>query len=249
MWKVMVADDEAYIREVMQNLVPWEKLGCHLMYVAENGRDLIDKLEMSRPDIVITDVKMPELDGLTVCKYIHETCPEIQVILLSAYSEFEYARMGIKYDACGYVLKTDIFDELPLSVEKAVHNLEKQQTEVLNTLKEEEGSGRETLMEQMESYISQWYTKKLTLVDLAEALHANPSYLSRLYKMKKGENLFDNINRMRLEKAKEYMVETDMKVYQISEAVGFEDTGYFSRAFKKYTGFTPKEYRSRGKEL
>lgn len=247
MWKVMIADDEAYIREVMQNLVPWEKLGCRLVYVAENGSDLIDRLEMNRPDIVVTDVKMPKTDGLMVCRHIHETCPEVQVILLSAYSEFEYARMGIKYDVCGYVLKTDIFDELPLAVEKAIHNLEKQQTEVLNTLKEE-GRGSEPLIQQMENYISQWYTKKITLVDMAEALHANPSYLSRLYKMKKGENLFDNINRRRLEKAKEYMVDTDMKVYQISDAVGFEDTGYFSRAFKKYTGLTPKEFRSRGKE-
>lgn len=245
MWKVMVADDEAYIREVMQNLVPWEKLRCRLTYVAENGKDLIEKLETDRPDIVITDVRMPEYDGTMVCKYMRETCPEVQVILLSAYSDFEYARMGIKYDVCEYVLKTGIFEELPLAVEKAIHNLEKQQTEVLNTLRKEEGS--EPLIEQMENYINQWYTKKITLDDMAEVLHANPSYLSRLYKIKKGENLFDNINKKRLEKAKEYMIQTDMKVYQISEAVGFEDTGYFSRTFKKYTGLTPKEYRSRGK--
>lgn len=61
-------------------------------------------------------------------------------------------------------------------------------------------------------------------------------------------NLFDDILRLRIEKAKEYMETSDKKVYEISQAVGFEDTGYFSRVFKKYTGMSPKEYKNEKKK-
>ena len=82
---------------------------------------------------------------------------------------------------------------------------------------------------------------------IAEALHANRSYLSRLYKSKSGVNLFDDILVRRIELAKEYMRTTDKKMYEISHAVGFDDTGYFSRAFKKLVGVSPREYRNEQK--
>lgn len=64
-----------------------------------------------------------------------------------------------------------------------------------------------------------------------------------MYKSKSGVNLFDAILQKRIEKAKEYMEKSDLKIYEISQAVGFDDTGYFSRVFKKYTGMSPKEYK------
>ncbi len=98
----------------------------------------------------------------------------------------------------------------------------------------------------MEQYIEQNFQTKLSLEEIAEALHANRSYLSRLYKSKTGKNLFDAILDRRIEAAKEYLLFTDMKTYEISEAVGIEDSGYFSKMFKKKIGVSPKEYRKGG---
>lgn len=89
------------------------------------------------------------------------------------------------------------------------------------------------------------YCKKITLDDIADTLHVNRSYLSRYYKNKKGINLFDDILNRRVEAAKEYLRTTDMRTYEISEAVGVEDAGYFSKMFKKITGVSPKEFRKR----
>ena len=125
MWKVMAADDEAYIREALEKLISWEKLGCHLQYVAGDGKELMERMQEDFPDIVITDIKMPGADGLAVCRYIYEKCPETQVIIFSAYSEFEYARAAIQYGVCEYVLKISVLEELPGAVEKAIRNLEK----------------------------------------------------------------------------------------------------------------------------
>ena len=77
-------------------------------------------------------------DGLEVCKYVYETCPEVQVILLTAHSEFEYARTAIRYNVCEYVLKVSIIEELPKAVEKAVRELEKSRRELEKVKRDEQ---------------------------------------------------------------------------------------------------------------
>ena len=84
--------------------------------------------------------------------------------------------------------------------------------------------------------------------EIADELHVNRRYISRFYKNKTGVNLFDEILKLRIESAKEYLLKTDMKTYEVSEAVGFEDAGYFSKMFKKIMGVSPKEFRKREKD-
>ena len=132
-------------------------------------------------------------------------------------------------------------EELPNAVQKAVEVLEKVQAKTLGEKKEEPG----TLYLKMEQYIEENFKTKISLDDIATALHASGSYLSRLYKSKTGKNLFDVILDKRIEAAKEYLVQTDMRTYEISEAVGIEDSGYFSKMFKKKTGMSPKEFRKK----
>ena len=204
MWKVVAADDEGYIREALQKLINWEKMDCSLESVVSDGQELLEKIRGEMPDIVITDIQMPGVDGLEVCKYVYETCPETQVIILTAYSDFEYAKRAIKYSVCEYVLKISIIDELPLAVEKAIGKLSrlKKEIEIQEHTKAEEP---ESLLDQIEQYLEENFRKKITLDDIADTLHVNRSYLSRYYKNKTGVNLFDEILMKRVEKAKEYL--------------------------------------------
>lgn len=241
MWKVIAADDEGYIQEALQKLIDWEKMNCQLEAVLSNGQEVIERIETDHPDLIITDIQMPVMNGLEVCRYVYETSPETPVILLTAYSDFAYARTAIRYSVCDYVLKVSIMEELPAAVEKATGRLERLKEETEKAEKENSGD----LYLQIEHYIEQNYRFRLSLDEIAEALHANRSYLSRLYKNKTGVNLFDAILSKRIEAAKELLEHTDKKTYEISEAVGFEDAGYFSRMFKRKTGRSPKEYRKR----
>lgn len=244
MWKVMAADDEMYMQEALKKLISWEKMGCVLLAIASDGKELLERMEEEHPDIVITDIRMPLMDGLEVCKYISGKCPETQVIILSAYSDFEYARTALRYNACEYVLKVSVLEELPQAVEKAAERLRKYHQEIEEKRQDAEKKDEmDNLYGKMCKFIEQNYCKKITLDEMAEELHANKSYLSRLYKSECGRNLFDDILQKRIEKAKEYILHSEMKVYEVSQAVGFEDTGYFSKVFKKYTGISPKEYK------
>ena len=94
MWRVMIADDEPYIREGLEKLIPWEELGCELIYVAENGQDLLEQIRSCPPDIAIIDIKMPLMDDMEVAEYIYKNHIRTSVIFLTAYADFQYARKG-----------------------------------------------------------------------------------------------------------------------------------------------------------
>ena len=130
MWKVAAADDEAYLRTALKKLMNWEKMGCELIRVVNNGKELLQCVEEEHPDIVITDIRMPEIDGLEVCRQLYEKYPETQTIILSAYTDFEYARTAIRYDVADYVLKLSVLEELPPAVEKVTQKLQKQKKEL-----------------------------------------------------------------------------------------------------------------------
>ena len=168
MWKVVAADDEAYIREALKKLINWGKMDCDLIDVVIDGQELINKIEEEEPDIVITDIQMPEVNGMDVCKYLYETYPETQVIILTAYSDFSYAKSAIKYSICDYVLKVSIMDELPDAIEKAIGKLNQLKKEI-----EKNPSEQLSLIQQIDHYIAQNYKKKLSLDDIAETLHIN----------------------------------------------------------------------------
>ncbi|MGN0307331.1 MAG: response regulator [Lachnospiraceae bacterium] len=238
MWRVMVADDETYMLEAFDKLIDWEKMNCQLVYRAANGKEVIRYLEKMKPDIIITDIKMPLMDGIEVARYIYENKLPIQVILLTAYADFAYAQEAISYDVCGYVVKTSMMEMLPGMIEKAIKKLRGEEP------KEESERFSEDIFERLQKYIEQNYMNKVTLSDISSEIHSNPSYLSRLYKQKTGQNLFDNINRMKLEKAKQYIAR-GYRIFEVAELVGFEDVSYFSRVFKKLEGCSPRDYEKR----
>ena len=146
-------------------------------------------------------------------------------------------------DIINLSLGTTVYSE---ALEKATGKL----TQLKKEIEKEEiaVSGQRTLLQQIDQYVEQNFKNKISLDEIADELHVNRSYLSRFYKNKTGINLFDTILNLRIEAAKEYLLNTDMKTYEISEAIGVDDAGYFSKMFKKITGVSPKEFRKQGKD-
>lgn len=114
---------------------------------------------------------------------------------------------------------------------------------VIRLRKDEEADLLERPIRFLQTYIKAHLEQDLSLVKLAELVHFNPSYLSRLFKRVMEENLTDYINRMRIERAIELLLDRDMKVQQAATTVGFVSVSYFNRVFKKVIGCTPQVYR------
>lgn len=234
MWKVMIADDEPFVREGLKILIDWKDMGYELVSICSDGKELLDAIEKEQPDLVILDIRMPVINGLEAARIIYEKWPEIYMILLTAHAEFQYAKEAIEYQVKKYIVKTNVIDDL-VAVLPSV-------SEVLLEEKGERESKEKDIIAKIMDFIEAQYMRKLSLEEIANEVHINKFYLSRLFKERTGENLIDYINKKRIDRAKVYFKEGGKKIYEIADLIGLYDTAYFSKIFKKYTGYAPSEY-------
>lgn len=105
MYKVLLVDDEALIREAISENIRWEEMGFSLIGVCENGRQAMEAIGKEQPDLLLTDINMPFVDGMELTKFVYENYPDMKVIIISGFDEFEYAKNAVKYQVLEYILK------------------------------------------------------------------------------------------------------------------------------------------------
>ena len=111
--KVLLVDDEPFILQGLRVLIDWKSIGCEIVATAPNGADAYEYVKNNHVDIIVTDIKMPEMNGIELLKKLREDgFSDIEVIILSGYKDFEYAMQGLKYGCAGYVLKPVEKDEI-----------------------------------------------------------------------------------------------------------------------------------------
>lgn len=111
MIKVLFVDDEVMAMDYLQNMISWEKEGFSVVGHARSGKKALEIYDREKPDIVISDIKMTGMDGLELTKRLKEKNPDVVVILLSAYRDFEYAQKGFEYGVSNYLLKHELCEE------------------------------------------------------------------------------------------------------------------------------------------
>ena len=105
MLKVFLVEDEALIREGLRDKIPWEQYGFRMVGDAADGEIALPLIRKTRPDLLITDIKMPFMDGLSLCRIVREEFPSMKIIIISGYDDFEYAREAIHVGVDQYLLK------------------------------------------------------------------------------------------------------------------------------------------------
>ena len=124
MYRVVLVDDERLIIRGLSTVVPWTELGCEVAGTAHDGAAGLALIRDLRPDIVLTDIRMPNMDGLTMLAAIRSEFPEIQMSVLTAYRDFEYARQAITLGVCRYLLKPSDLEELKDAFRQMVSRLD-----------------------------------------------------------------------------------------------------------------------------
>lgn len=112
MLKVLICDDEGKVCKLIKNLIEWDELGLSLCGIAYTGQKALEIIESRRPDIVVTDIRMPDLDGLELVKRVRELNPDTQFIIISGYQYFEYAQTALRFGISDYLLKPINKEEL-----------------------------------------------------------------------------------------------------------------------------------------
>lgn len=126
MYRVIIADDEPFVREGLKEMIPWEELGYSLEGAFKNGKEAVDAVEKISPDVVILDIQMPVMNGLEAALEIRRKWPDIIVILLTAYEDFQYAQQAIVLQIKRYVIKSNLLEDLPKVLEEIGEEMKKE---------------------------------------------------------------------------------------------------------------------------
>ena len=128
-YRVLLVDDEEDIRVGISRKIDWEGLGYALVGEAENGRDALELAESLQPDVVLTDIKMPFMDGLELCRILTERLPASKFVVFSGFDDFEYAKQAIQMNVSEYILKPINAPELTAVLERLHSQLDAERAE------------------------------------------------------------------------------------------------------------------------
>lgn len=400
MFKILIADDEWMIREGLKHTIDWEALNCVLVGEAADGEQAVQQIQAHQPDILISDIRMPGMNGLQLAWSAQEFCPELKVIFLTGFDDFVYAQQAIKLKASDFVLKPTDPDTLVKAIDKVCKDLvrTRQHASVMEQLQswkrdreslvvqklihdsmlgitdttslemlkewldetagaqkirvvvvqmEEDGEERRQHLKerlytriygplimidelqraciipaeeeavdmlkeivtgfgkapvyvgvslsyggleqldrayrealevvrhraagkqsgvsvygdiehlddaavhfsegfrQVEAYVQHHFNEDISLQQLVARFHLSEAHFSRLFRKRLGVSFIEYLTRLRMEQAKRLLGDENVRIYEVSLAVGYQDSRYFSQIFRKYTGETPTEYRKR----
>ncbi|MBN4049411.1 response regulator [bacterium AH-315-N14] len=273
MFKLIIVDDEKIEREGIKFLINMHKLPFDVVE-AKNGIEALDYLKENPVDIIFTDIKMPFMSGLELSDKAKAINPSVKIVIFSAYSDFDYAKKAISIKVFDYVLKPvdeNEFINTALKIielckqekmekentDKILHGYkksllyEKEESHILNDIENEKGDNSNEVsrkvIEDVIKIINEEYASDIGLEYIAEKVFLSPGYLSFLFKKELGNNLTKYITKYRLERSRDLLNDTNMKIVDISKKVGYSKQAYFCSIFKTYYGITPLSYRERMK--
>ena len=182
------------------------------------------------------------MSGLDLIYKIREVNAEVDVIIVSGYTNFSYAQRAIELGVTRYLTKPTN----PLELIDTLRQIEKKLGRTLKTGPARDKQPGNQLIAKAQEYIASNYSRKITLKDMADELYISPNYLCELFKRHTNKNLTDYISAYRIDRAKELLLDIRYRVNDVAYMVGFSDSQYFSNLFKKRVGMTPTEYRNKG---
>lgn len=239
MFRLMLVDDEPLILEGISRMINWEEAGFQIVAKARSGSQALEMLASVKPDIVLTDIRMPQMNGIELTKALIQARPDLAVVVLSGYNNFENVREAFKAGAKDYVYKAQISAEDLLAALRGA--LSGQQERPLAPAVEEKPRLL-GIVKDIVAYIDEHYASPLTLDELSGHFHLNKSYFCQLFKSKTGMSFTEYLSDVRLTRARALLREGEMTVSQVCEAVGFQNFSYFCKCFKNHTGMTPTAY-------
>lgn len=244
MLKVLVVEDEEMIRKGIVLAVDWAALDCVVVGEASNGAQALEAVERYDPSLIITDLKMPVMDGLEMLRQLRERGNNAFVIILTAYDSFSYAQTALRLGAVDFLLKPFHDGEL----EQAVTNLQRRmaaarqpEDEAIPGLKK--GDKSKYVLQAMDYIGAHYGEQTISVSTIAQHLGLSESHLSHLFRKETDYTIMNYLTRYRIHKAMELLRDCRLKVYEIAERVGYRDITYFSSTFKKVVGMSPSEFQ------
>ncbi len=269
MFGLLIVEDELIERQVLKKTLQ-KKFGDQcLIWEAENGKEAVEIFSREEIQVAILDIGMPGMNGIQAAEIIRREGPECCIIFLTAYDRFDYARKAISVGAMEYLLKPYSSREIINVVEEALriagqHEQWRQGKTVASELikknirhfldsDEEKEQGGQTedlsytrlsvMASMVEEYIRSHYMNEISMNDAARAVNYSEPYFCKMFKLQYGQNFTSYLSEYRINEAKKLLCQPNVNVKDVGARVGYPDSNYFTKVFRRLTGMNPSEYR------
>ena len=239
---VLVVEDEKLIARHIAKHIPLCNPAFKVMGIAQDGRQALDEIERQTPDLVVTDVCMPELDGIELTRILNADYPQIKKIIVSGHDDFSYAQSAIENNISNYLLKPVNMDELREALDKLESEYMIEKGEIFRAM-DMKRDDPELIARAVKEYMLQHYREQTDLTTIAADIGISLSYLTKLFAKYFGVSPSRFLRQHRMSVARQLLSDPSYSVREVAELVGMPDQFHFSKAFKQAWGFTPSHFK------
>jgi len=248
---VVVLDDNKITVQAIVQSVNWQSLDCYVAGEGYNGVEGMELLEKLTPDIVITDIRMPGYSGLEMMEKMMEKNLNSKYIIISGFGEFEYAQQALKLGASDYLLKPIMTGDLEKALRKVIEKIKsspeeedsENEDELDRKIKEirQATAGYSVLIRNALIYIDNHINETISLSGIAEEFSVSASHFSKCFKRETGVGFSNYFTMVKMRKAKTLLHNSQNRVYEVANMLGYHDYTYFFQVFKKQYGYSPSD--------
>ncbi|WP_274969239.1 response regulator transcription factor [Lachnoanaerobaculum orale] len=233
---LLIADDENLELKVLEKTVKKHFVDEIEIFASSNGRKASQICDEVKPDIALLDIEMPGMNGIELAKYIKEKYTNCIIIFITAYDRFDYAIEAMHIKAFDYLLKPWKEERLCELINTAIENVRSMQKtdSIVHSQKDI-----------IKDYIDRNYKKDISAKDVAGILGYSDVYFSKVFKQLFDDNFINYLTKIRIDRAKVLLKDVSFNIKEVGKSVGYADSNYFTKVFKRSIGMSPSEYRSK----
>ena len=233
---LLIADDENLELKVLEKTVKKHFVDELEIFASSNGRKASQICDEVKPDIALLDIEMPGMNGIELAKYIKEKYANCIIIFITAYDRFDYAIEAMHIKAFDYLLKPWKEERLCELINTAIENVRSMQKtdSIVHSQKDV-----------IKDYIDRNYKKDISAKDVAGILGYSDVYFSKVFKQLFDDNFINYLTKIRIDRAKVLLKDVSFNIKEVGKSVGYADSNYFTKVFKRSIGISPSEYRSK----
>ena len=233
---LLIADDENLELKVLEKTVKKHFVEELEIFASSNGRKASQICDEVKPDIALLDIEMPGMNGIELAKYIKEKYANCIIIFITAYDRFDYAIEAMHIKAFDYLLKPWKEERLCELIDTAIENVRSMQKTdgIVHSQKDV-----------IKDYIDRNYKKDISAKDVAGILGYSDVYFSKVFKQLFDDNFINYLTKIRIDRAKLLLKDVSFNIKEVGKSVGYADSNYFTKVFKRSIGMSPSEYRNR----
>jgi two-component system response regulator YesN len=243
MYKVLLVEDELVILSGLRKLIGEVIQGFVVCGEARNGKEALNLMKEQLPDVIVTDIRMKEMHGLEMIERIRAQYALIPILIISGYDDFEYVKSALRWRVVDYLLKPVDRIELAKVLGRIRQELDEQRGIAIHEAQKGDESPERPLIKKIKRIIKDRLDQDISLKYVAEQVQMNHQYLSTLFKAETGSNFMEYVTELRIERAKELLRDTNLKIYEVARLSGYANAKHFMNMFKQAVGVTASEFR------